>query len=166
MTGKLLALALLAFGPSAAAQIQVPNMQQYKNGCGAAAVTMVLAYWRPENNPSHAAVYQQLIDAERKGILLSDMKAYLEAQGFRAFTFRANSSDLTAHINKGRPLIVPVRPSARSRTHFIVLTAIDDTHVTFNDPTKTAPQRWPLRKFLKQWQEAEQWLLLATPASS
>ncbi len=156
------ALALLA-AATLEAQLNVPNIRQLKNGCGAASLAMLIGYWKPGPPPDHPAIYAKLIDAERKGILLADMKSYLEAQGFRAFTLRATPKDLDEHLAKGRPLIVPIKPSARARTHFIVLTAAEQTHITFNDPTKSQPQRWPRAKFEKQWSQAENWLLLATP---
>jgi len=39
-------------------------------------------------------------------IPLVEMKRYLEEQGFRAYTLRAQFADLTAHVEKGRPVIV------------------------------------------------------------
>lgn len=160
MTSFLLALTLLASAP-----LEVPTIQQQKNGCGAASIAMLLQYWRPQSPPDHAAIYTKLIDSKQKGIRLADMKSYLEDQGFRAFTLRATTKDLEDHLSKRRPLIVSLRPGPRSRAHFIVLTAIDAQNVTFNDPTKKSPQTWPLAKFEKQWAQAENWLLLATPRS-
>lgn len=158
MTSFLLALTLLAAAP-----LEVPHIQQMKNGCGAASVAMLIGYWKPTAPPTHQSIYDKLIDAEHKGIRLADMKSYLEEQGFRAFTLRATTKDLEPHLSKGRPLIVPLRSGPRARAHFIVLTAVDAQQVTFNDPTKKSPQRWPLAKFEKQWTQAENWLLLATP---
>lgn len=158
MTGYLLALTLLATAP-----LEVPNIQQMKNGCGAASLAMLIQYWRPDSPPDHASIYNELIDAQHKGIRLADMKSYLAAQGFHAFTLRATTKDLEQHLSQARPLIVSIRPTSRSRAHFIVLTAIDSEHITFNDPTKSKPQRWPRTKFEKQWKNADEWLLLATP---
>jgi predicted double-glycine peptidase len=156
--GLALALTVLAAAPLA-----VPHVKQFKNGCGAASVAMVLQYWDRDRAPEHAAIYDALIDAERKGIQLARMKQYVEGAGYRAFTMRAKARDLEEQLGKGRPLIVALRSSTRGRMHFAVLSGIDGERVWLNDPTKNKTLEWRREKFEGAWGRAENWILLASP---
>jgi ABC-type bacteriocin/lantibiotic exporter with double-glycine peptidase domain len=105
-----------------------------------------------------------LYDAERKGILLAEMKRYLEGLGYHAFTLRGRWTDLETHLAKGRPLIVGLKKSARSKgLHFAVLTGAESGWVWLNDPTRSRPNRMKRSSFEKQWRAAGEWLLLAAP---
>lgn len=146
--------------------LTVPFFRQQKNGCGAASVAMVAHYWSPQSAPAPEAVYDRLIDAERKGILLAHMKSYFEELGFQAFTLKAQWTDLHAHLAKGRPIIVGLREGSRRRLHFAVLTGIEDEHVWLNDPTRKQTSRTGRARFEKQWAGADRWILLATPRAS
>jgi len=145
--------------------LQVPFIQQEKNGCGAASVAMVMGYW---GGPRVAGtkVYNDLIDARRKGILLDDMKRYLIEHGYHAFTLRGQWPDLEDHLAKGRPIIIGLRPKKSKGIHFAVLVGSEDGSVWLNDPTRTKAHRMKQPDFRKQWELAENWMLLATPAGS
>lgn len=157
---SLLAIALTL---SAAAPLTVPFFRQEKNGCGAASLAMVAHYWRPGDAPPHQAIYDRLIDAERKGILLSALKTYFEEIGFQAFTLRGTWPDLEQHLAKGRPIIVALKAGRSPRLHFAVLTGIEEEHIWLNDPTRKATQRTSRARFDKQWSAAGRWMLLASP---
>lgn len=159
------ALALtLAFAAAVLGEpLAVPFFHQQKNGCGAASVAMVAHYWTPASSPAPGAVYDRLIDAERKGIQLAAMKSYLQELGFQAFTLRGQWSDLEQHLAKGRPVIVSLQAGRAGRLHFAVLVGIEDQHVWVNDPTRKAPHRTGRAKFEQQWDGANRWMLLATP---
>lgn len=143
--------------------LTVPFFRQQKNGCGAASVAMVAHYWDAAKAPAPEAMYDRLIDAERKGIRLADMKSYLEELGFQAFTLHGKWSDLEQHLGKGRPVIVSLQAGRTKRLHFAVLVGIEDEHVWMNDPTRKSAHRTERKKFEKQWAGAEHWMLLATP---
>lgn len=160
------ALLALALTLTAAPPLTVPFFRQEKNGCGAASLAMVAHYWRPNEAPAHAAIYARLIDAERRGILLSALKTYFEEIGFQAFTLRGQWADLEQHLAKGRPLIVALKAGRSPRLHFAVLTGIEEHHVWLNDPTRKAAQRTPRDRFEKQWSGADRWMLLASPRPS
>ncbi len=151
---------------TASPPLTVPFFRQEKNGCGAASLAMVAHYWRPNEAPPHAAIYTRLIDAERKGILLSALKTYFEEIGFQAFTLRGQWSDLKQHLAKGRPIIVALKAGRSPRLHFAVLTGVEEQHVWLNDPTRKAAQRTSRARFEKQWSGAQRWLLLASPRPS
>jgi ABC-type bacteriocin/lantibiotic exporter with double-glycine peptidase domain len=159
------------FVASAAAgpPLDVPFFRQQKNGCGAASVAMVAQYWSPQTAggaPSPDLIFQQLYDAEQKGIRLADMKQYLESLRFRAFTLRGQIQDLEEHLAKGRPLIVALKDKPSKRIHFAVLAGIEEKHVWTNDPTRKKPNRIKRKDFEKRWNLAERWMLIATPPAA
>ena len=110
-------------------------------------------------------MYQRLYDAERKGILLADMKHYLEEIGFRAFTLRGRWADVENHLAKGRPIIVGLKKPRSRQLHFAVLVGAADNQVWLNDPTRKKASSMKLSEFTRQWELADRWMLLATPAS-
>src|SRR6185295_14630508 len=117
----LVAMAGLAAACHAAtgSPLNVPFFHQQTNGCGAASVAMVMHYWERQQPPER--VYQRLYNADQKGILLSDMKRYLEESGFRAFTLRGEWNDIEQHLAKGRPIIVSLKKNRAARIHFAVV---------------------------------------------
>lgn len=147
------------------AQLDVPFFRQQKNGCGAASVAMVAHYWSkpPATAPPATEVYRRLYAADRNGIPLADMKRYLEELGFRAFTLRGQASDLEAHLAKGRPVIVGLKPGRSKGLHFAVLAGTEGERVWLNDPTRKQPHWVKRDQFEKQWQLADRWMLLAAP---
>jgi predicted double-glycine peptidase len=142
--------------------LQVPFIHQQKNGCGAASVAMLLRYWNA-GVVSPDEVYQQLHDPRRKGIALADMKRYLENAGYHAFTFRGRWADLEEHLAKGRPIIVALKPARHRPVHFAVLAGLEGEEVWLNDPTRKSTTRAKSGAFQKQWDNADRWMLLATP---
>ena len=109
--------------------LDVPFVKQEKDGCGAAAIAMVMQYWqqhegKPIGSDSDANQIQRtLYSAKAHGIYASDMEKYFKEKGFRTFTIRGEWEDLRQHLDKGRPLIValacPWRASTlRSRGRF------------------------------------------------
>lgn len=160
---RALALACTLAAAAVCEPLTVPFFRQQKNGCGAASVAMVAHYWKPSASPAPGAVYDRLIDAERKGIQLAQMKSYMEDIGFQAFTLRGQWSDLERHLTKGRPVIVSLQAGRTGRLHFAVLVGIEDEHVWLNDPTRKSAHRTSRAKFDKQWEGANRWMLLATP---
>jgi predicted double-glycine peptidase len=152
--------------------LDVPFFTQQKNGCGAASVAMVVGYWTKHStaaarqiaDASPERVYAKLYDAERRGILLSDMKHYLEESGFRAFTLRGRWSDLENHLSKGRPIIVGLKKARARQFHFAVVAGAAGNQVWINDPTRKKASRMKLTEFNRQWELADSWMLLATPS--
>lgn len=164
--------ALAFFAGLCAAQtpgLDVPFIQQQKNGCGAASVAMVMRYWNQHSAAPAAAlspldVYRRLYRPELNGIQLAEMKRFLEEQGYQAYTLRGEWKDLDQHLAKGRPVIVALKPSSRKAVHFAVLSGAAGGDVLLNDATKKGPGRMARGKFDAQWSRAERWMLVAAPA--
>ena len=149
--------------------LDVPFYTQKKNGCGAASVAMLMRYWDdrrpgpPAVHPTPESVYELLYRREQKGILLADMKRYLEDMSFRVYTLRGRWEDVEEHLAKGRPLIVALKKGQASAMHFVVVTGVGDEFVWLNDPTRRKPSRLKRPEFEKRWAFAERWMLLASP---
>lgn len=149
--------------------LKVPFYSQKEDGCGAASVTMVMHYWsrRPGaailEKPSAEEVYAQLYRPQQTGVLLADMRMYLEQARFRAYTFRGGWRDIEEHVGRGRPLIVSLRKGPKKPLHFVVVTGAGGGSLWVNDPTRKKPHKIKRASFEKEWAMGGQWILLATP---
>ena len=143
--------------------LDVPYVEQEKNGCGAAVIAMVMQYWRMPADS--AAIQRQLYSPEARGIHASAMQRYLQGEGFRTFALKGEWSDLKDHLEKGRPLIVALQPSSRD-LHYVVVTGLDwkESIVMMHDPAGRKLQKAHRRDFENEWKAAGNWLLLALPA--
>ena len=157
------------------AWLDVPFVKQTRNGCGPAAIAMVVAYWQAHGfavpdgggggaDPQSikAAVYSDAI----KGTRGSEMQRYFERAGFRAFAFQGEWTDLERHLAKGRPLIVALG-EARS-FHYAVVAGVDTRQgfVLLNDPARRKLLRTDRAEFERAWNVAGRWTLLAVPGQA
>jgi hypothetical protein len=96
------------------------------------------------------------------------MRDYLERNGYHAYAFRGDWSDLEHQISQGRPLIVSLKASGRSGPlHYAVVTGVDSERgfVFLNDPARGRMLRISREGFLGEWNPANHWTLLAVPAA-
>ena len=112
--------------------LDVPFVKQEKDGCGAASIAMVMQYWQQQQEQSRSPdsdanqIQHLLYSAKAHGIYASDMERYFREKGFRTFTIRGEWEDLKQHLDKGRPLIVALRPvSGGGPLHYVVVTGLD-----------------------------------------
>jgi len=86
--------------------LEVPYVKQTEDGCGSAAIAMLLQYWSAHGTPVAAgradatAIQKQLYSRKARGIFASDMQRYLRESGFREFAIRGEWSDLRQHSSK------------------------------------------------------------------
>jgi ABC-type bacteriocin/lantibiotic exporter with double-glycine peptidase domain len=157
---------------SQGAWLDVPFVEQEKNGCGSASIAMVMQYWQMQQGRSlddtaratqiHRAIYVPGTD----GIYASAMELYFQEHEFRTFSFRGDWELLEQHLQKGRPLIAALKPSgSNSSLHYVVVVGLDAKGklVLLNDPArrKLLKQEWS--GFEKQWSATGKWTLLALP---
>jgi len=171
---------LLFLGPSARTGPQegtgiwldVPYVRQTEDGCGSAAISMILQYWNAHGaaidsqRADATAIQKQLYSSKGRGIFASDMQAYFKNEGFRVFPLDGNWNDLLEHLKKGRPLIVSLQPSrAKAPLHYVVVTGIDwqSEAVFIDDPARGKLLRVAREDFEKQWRPNRNWMLLALP---
>jgi predicted double-glycine peptidase len=176
MFGRIVRIAVVCLGvcsslPAAGLPgvwLDVPFIKQEKDGCGAASIAMVMQYWQaqqrqPPNQASDAINIQRVLYSPKAhGIYASDMERYLEGNGFRTFTIRGEWEDLKQHLDKGRPLIVALKP-ASGALHYVVVTGLAAETVTVNDPAQRKLLQQERSTFEREWSAAERWTLLALP---
>jgi len=153
-------------------RLEVPYVRQEKDGCGAASLTMVMRYWRAQDqgaveeaDPSR--IQRELYVAAERGIPGSAMRAYLERAGFHAFTIKGEWRDLAAHVGKGRPLIVCLSAAGR-RLHYVVVAGVDEERgrVQVHDPARRAWLTMTRSGFERKWRESGYWTLVAAPVAA
>ncbi len=179
LTGFLLGLFPALFAQTAPAKssgvwLEVPYVKQTEEGCGSAAIAMLLQYWSAHGAPGAAdhadaeAIQKQLYSRKVHGIFASDMRRYLRESGFREFAMRGEWSDLRQHLEQGRPLIISLQPGhTKAPLHYVVVTGMDWERdaIFVNDPSRGKLLRIERQKFEKEWRTARNWMLLAVPAA-
>jgi predicted double-glycine peptidase len=68
--------------------LDVPYVKQTEDGCGSAAIAMLLQYWSAHGTPVRAsqdaaAIQKQLYSRKARGIFAADMEQYFRGAGFR-----------------------------------------------------------------------------------
>ena len=151
--------------------LDVPFVKQEKDGCGAASIAMVMQYWLKQRtgavaNADPVAIQRALYSKEGRGIYASDLQRYFQEHGFRTFAFQGTWDDLKRHLEKGRPLIVALKPGQHSADlHYVVVTGLDweQSVVLVNDPAERKLLKQERSSFERQWSAAGKWTLLAVP---
>jgi tetratricopeptide (TPR) repeat protein len=146
--------------------IDVPFIQQDKNGCGSASIWMVMMYWQPDAVVNVDEIQRQLYSQEAGGIHAKDMARYFESQGYRTFAFQGDWADLKEHVSKGRPLIVCLeRNRSGVPLHYVVVAGVDDIQnlVLVNDPAQRKLLSMSRVEFEQAWRATGNWTLLAVP---
>jgi ABC-type bacteriocin/lantibiotic exporter with double-glycine peptidase domain len=169
-------LVLLCWGSLAAAAaapglwLDVPFVEQEREGCGAASVAMVMQYWRAQQgkalgqNTDAVQIQRALYSAEAHGIFASQVERYFQQNGFQTFAFKGEWADLRQHLQKGRPLLVALKPG-HALLHYVVVAGLDsdDGLVLLNDPARRKLLKQDRASFEREWTAAEKWTLLAIP---
>jgi ABC-type bacteriocin/lantibiotic exporter with double-glycine peptidase domain len=176
---------LLAAAP-AGLWLDVPFVQQEKEGCGAASAAMVMQYWlkqqgtAPNADADARQIQRGLYSRPGHGIYASDLENYLQQHGFRTFVFNGTWDDLKQHLEKGRPLIAALKPAGgKTPLHYVVVVGLDSEPssepssdqssepniVLLNDPAQRKLLKQARSTFDKQWSATGRWLLLALPQS-
>src|SRR5262245_14631888 len=154
--------------------LDVPFVKQEKEGCGAASIAMVMLYWQKQAQdgpaaPDVSAIQQALYSPKAHGIYASDMERYLQQQGFQTFAFAGTWDDLKQHLDKGRPLIAALNPSAgESALHYVVVVGVEPKHdvILLNDAAQRKLLKEGRSDFEKAWAATSHWTLLAVPRPS
>ncbi|MBS1839671.1 MAG: C39 family peptidase [Acidobacteria bacterium] len=170
--GMLLTVPVLAAGAAGSGLwLDVPFIHQEKEGCGSAALAMVLQYWSGKGVAVAAErmdaekIQQQLHSKEARGIQASEMERYLRDAGFSVFVIAGEWKDLAAHIEKGRPLIAAIQPKDKASLHYVVVVGVDGEReaVLLNDPERGKLFRVERSEFETEWHRTDNWTLLAVP---
>jgi ABC-type bacteriocin/lantibiotic exporter with double-glycine peptidase domain len=162
----------MVFAQASGVWLDVPFVQQEKNGCGAAVIAMVVQYWqRQQPRPQDAIadpieIQHELYSRRAHGIYASDLERYLEEHGFRTFAVKGDWDLLRQHLEKGRPLIVALKPAkGEPSLHYVVVTGLDwsSNLLLINDPAQKKLLKVERRSFENDWNAVGRWTLLAVP---
>jgi predicted double-glycine peptidase len=112
-------------------------------------------------------IQHALFSEQGHGIYASDMRRYLEQNGFQVFAFSGDEAALTHHIELGRPLIVALKPGSGPRLHYVVVVGVDSANrvLLVNEPAQRKLMKVDARAFEHQWKATGNWTLLAVPRS-
>jgi ABC-type bacteriocin/lantibiotic exporter with double-glycine peptidase domain len=151
--------------------LDVPFVRQEKEGCGAATIAMIMQFWaqkqgRSAQNIDAAEIRRTLYSREGHGIYASDVEQYFQTHGFRTFAFKGEQADLKQHLEKGRPLIVALKPLPRDNAlHYVVVAGLDWVNqvVMLNDPAQRKLLKVDQSNFEQEWSATGKWTLLAVP---
>ena len=166
-------VALVAATP--ALWIDVPFIAQSKNGCGSAAIAMVMDYWNqktgqaPLGAAGAAKIQGALYSPKEAGIPAPAMQHYFEVSGYRAFAFSGDWGALQRHLSHGRPLIAALLASGpHGPLHYVVVVGIDPSqgYVYVNDPAQQKMLRLSREGFESEWSATHDWTLLAVPRTA
>jgi ABC-type bacteriocin/lantibiotic exporter with double-glycine peptidase domain len=133
---------------------------------------MVMQYWlkqqgrSPNKSINVEEIQRALYLPEADGIYASAMESYFQRHGFRTFPFRGEWRDLRQHLQKGRPLIVALKPPGLDPSlHYVVVVGMDwEKELLFlNDPAQRKLLKQDRSGFEKQWSATGKWTLLALP---
>lgn len=177
MSARVLKLAIvvaLAASAESSRWLEVPYVRQEKEGCGSAAISMVMQYWiragaAVKSEAADPARIQTLLhDSVAKGIYASAMGAYLKQNDFSVYVISGDRSDLERHVSQGRPLILCLNGnSSGSMLHYVVVVGIDAARnrIIVHDPIRGAYRAEKEKEFFAAWRGSNNWTLLAVPAS-
>lgn len=151
--------------------LDVPYVQQQKDGCGAAVISMLMQYWSKQQGqpiaPSAQArqILAALYAGEAHGIYASALVRYFKQNGYRAFTFAGQWDDLARELQKGRPLIAALKPDASGSLHYVVVAGVDPERqlVLLNDPAQRKLLKEDRATFEQDWKATHYWTLLVVP---
>jgi hypothetical protein len=132
---------------------------------------MLMQYWAERSgnaargNSDVSAIKKGLYSSKEHGISTSAMENYLHQNGYSVFAFHGAWSDLEQQLNKGRPLIVAVRPQGQRELHYVIIDGVDSDRalVMMNDPAERKLLIQERPEFEKDWNVTHNWLLLAVP---
>lgn len=140
--------------------LSVPYVPQRHDGCGPAALAMVLRYWgRPVLLDELAA---ELVSPDLHGTPGSALAELARREGLRAVALRGDLFALRDAVAKQRPVVVSWA-LGRGRFHDVVVVGFDEGHVIVHDPARGAERRIAGGVFETRWADAGHWALIVAP---
>lgn len=157
--------------PESGHWINVPYVAQQKDGCGAAVISMVMQYWQHQQGQAVSAsaepeaIFRSLYSSSGHGIYASEMERYFKRNGFQTIAFSGQWQDFARELQKGRPLIVALKPDDSGSLHYAVVAGVDPNRqlVLLNDPARRKLLKESRAEFERDWKATHNWTLLAVP---
>jgi ABC-type bacteriocin/lantibiotic exporter with double-glycine peptidase domain len=138
--------------------------QSTSDGCGAAALEMVLRHWgRPVSQDDIVAATSPAPD---QGIRADALRDLARAQHLQAFVLAGEVTDLEREVRRNRPVLVGVvkRQGGRAYPHYEVVVALHDRRrrVLTLDPASGARERG-IDAFLAEWTASGRLMIVVLP---
>lgn len=87
----------------------VHDRQTSGPSCGAHALASVINYWRPNAEARGEAIYAATPPADEAGYSMAELLTLAQSNGLLANAVRLNRDAIVAELERGRPVLVPVR---------------------------------------------------------
>ena len=144
----------------------VPFYRQGEDSCGPAALASVASFWGQQVNVEQIKVRVYL--PELRGTLPMDMERFMREAGFRTSSSSGTLDDLKARVRKNVPVIclLDLGFSLYRRPHYVTVIGFDDMNkalIVHDGLTENKVIGY--EKFLKEWDRAGKWMLIASPGT-
>jgi ABC-type bacteriocin/lantibiotic exporter with double-glycine peptidase domain len=138
--------------------------QTSRQGCGAAALAMVLGHWGLP--VTQAEIWAASPPPPGQGLRADALRDFARGQGLQAFLVEGQVGDLEHEVGRDRPVLVGVvkRQGRRAYPHYEVVVGIDRRRqrVLTLDPARGARER-SLERFGAEWAAAGRLTLVVFP---
>jgi predicted double-glycine peptidase len=143
----------------------VAEVRQFsRNGCGAAALAMVLGHWGRPVTPEE--IWVAATPPSGQGMRADALRDFARRQDLQAFLFEGRPGDLDREVARDRPVLVGVmkRKGRRAYPHYEVVVGINRQRqrILTLDPAR-GPRETSVKKFTKEWAAAGRLTLVVFP---
>lgn len=166
-TGRSVSLASAARGDGWSRVENVAEVRQSSaDGCGAAALAMVLGHWgRPVSQEEIRAASPP---PPGQGMRADTLRDLARAQGLQAFLVEGRPGDLEREVGRDRPVLVGVvkRQGRRAYPHYEVVVGYnrERRRIVTLDPARGARER-SMERFAEEWAAAGRLALVVFPGA-
>jgi len=140
----------------------VPFFPDKTDQCGPATLAGVLSFWGKATDPQ--ALKKEMYLAKLHGTLPMDLVLTAESHGLKTEMIRGDLPAIQAELQAGRPVLAMLNVgfSAVPVNHYIVITGFDDAkNGLYMHSAGKRNQFIPYKKFMRQWEKADYWAMLA-----
>ncbi len=144
----------------------VPFFKQEESSCGPAALASVASYWG--RNVSLEHIIAKVYLPQLRGTLPMDMENFFREEGFQTSSSSGNLDKLKEQVRKNVPVIclIDLGFSVYRRPHYVTVVGFDDVDaVIIAHDGQQANRVIEYDKFLKEWDRAGNWMLVARPGT-
>jgi ABC-type bacteriocin/lantibiotic exporter with double-glycine peptidase domain len=138
--------------------------QSSRDGCGAAALAMVLGHWGRQVTQDEIRAASP--PAEGHGMPADSLRDFARRQGLQAFLVEGQTDDLDREVGRDRPVLVGVvkRKGRRAYSHYEVVVGVnrERQRILTLDPAR-GPRETSLKRFTEEWIAAGRLTLVVFP---
>lgn len=144
----------------------VPEVrQETQQGCGAAALAMVLGHWG--RSVAQAEILAATPPPDGQGLRADALRDFARGRGLQAFLVQGEPADLHREVARNRPVVVGLlkRQGRRLVPHYEVVVGLDRARrrVLLLDPAR-GPRETGFEPFQRDWSAAGRVTLVVFPA--